>query len=107
MLWFDPNAPVSIAAAARAAYAASPDPALPVSQFNVIGGSVYAGAEGNRDRTWKPETLLMPRLSFGYKLGEKTVIKGGYGMYYDTINARDWTPNQDGYDVHDHQPAQQ
>ncbi len=41
----------------------------------------------------------MPRLSFGYKLGEKTVIKGGYGMYYDTINARDWTPNQDGYDV--------
>jgi len=99
MLWFDPDAPVSIAAAARAAYAASPDPALPVSEFNVIGGSVYAGAEGNSDRTWKPETLLMPRLSFGYKLGEKTVIKGGYGMYYDTINARDWTPNQDGYDV--------
>ena len=99
MLWFDPNAPVSISAAARAAYAASPDPALPVSQFNVIGGSVYAGTEGKPDRTWKPETLLMPRLSFGYKLGEKNVIKGGYGMYYDTINARDWTPNQDGYDV--------
>ena len=41
----------------------------------------------------------MPRVSFGYKLGEKNVIKGGYGMYYDTLNARDWTPNQDGYDV--------
>ena len=41
----------------------------------------------------------MPRFSFGYKLGEKNVIKGGYGIYYDTLNARDWTPNQDGYDV--------
>ena len=41
----------------------------------------------------------MPRVSFGYKLGEKNVIKGGYGIYYDTLNARDWTPNQDGYDV--------
>jgi cation diffusion facilitator CzcD-associated flavoprotein CzcO len=41
----------------------------------------------------------MPRFSFGYKLGEKNVIKGGYGVYYDTLNARDWTPNQDGFDV--------
>ena len=41
----------------------------------------------------------MPRFSFGYKLGEKNVIKGGYGVYYDTVNARDFAPNQEGYDV--------
>ena len=41
----------------------------------------------------------MPRFSFGYKLGEKNVIKGGYGIYFDTLNARDWTPNQDGFNV--------
>ena len=99
MLWFDPNAEVTIAAAAEAAYARNPQAQLPASQFDVQGGSVYAGTGGYDDRTWKPESLWMPRFSFGYKLGDKNVIKGGYGVYYDTLNARDWTPNQDGYDV--------
>ena len=48
----------------------------------------------------------MPRLSFGYRLGEKMVVKGGYGMYYDTLNARDWTPNLRRLRRHDHEPAQ-
>jgi hypothetical protein len=99
VLWFDPQADLSIAAAAEAAYARNPIPEVPVSQFNVQGGAVYAGAPGFGDRTWKPEALWMPRFSFGYKLGEKTVVKGGYGMYYDTVNARDFAPNQEGYDV--------
>jgi len=99
VLWFDPEAAVSIAAGAEAAYARNPMPELPASQFKVRGGVVYAGAPGRDDRTWKPEALWMPRVSFGYKLGEKNVIKGGYGMYYDTVNARDFAPNQEGYDV--------
>jgi hypothetical protein len=99
MLWFDPTAENSITAAAKAAYAAKPDASLPVSEFNPVGGSVYEGAPGYSNRTWEPEALFMPRLAIAYKLGEKTVLKSGYGVYYDTINARDWTPNQDGYSV--------
>jgi hypothetical protein len=99
LLWFDPDAEVSIAAIAEAAYAARPDPALPASAFNVQGGTVYAGAEGYDDRSWKPEALWMPRLSFGYRLGERMAVKGGYGMYYDTLNARDWTPDLQGFNV--------
>ena len=99
MLWFDPDAEVTIAPIAEAAYAASPLPELPASQFNVVGGSVYAGSPGYDSRSWKPEALWMPRVSFGYRLGDKNVIKGGYGVYFDTLNARDWTPNQDGFDV--------
>jgi len=99
MLWFDPQAQVTIAAAAQAAYARNPIPEVPVSQFIVQGGSVYAGMPGYDERTWKPEALWMPRVSLAYKLGEKNVIKTGYGVYYDTLNARDWTPNQDGFDV--------
>ena len=41
----------------------------------------------------------MPRFSLAYRLGQRSVIKSGYGMYYDTLNARDWTPNQDGFNV--------
>ena len=99
VLWFDPEAAVSIAAGAEAAYARNPMPELPASQFKVQGGGVYAGASGYDDRSWKPESLWMPRASFGYKLGERSVIKGGYGIYYDTVNARDFAPNQEGYDV--------
>ena len=63
---------------------------------------MYAGTPGYDDRTWKPEALWMPRFSFGYRLGQKNVFKGGYGVYYDTLNARDFTPNsQEGYDVSD------
>ena len=32
-----------------------------------------------------------------YKLGDKTVLKGGYGLYYDTLNAADYTANVLGY----------
>jgi hypothetical protein len=99
LLWFDPDAQVSIAAGARAAYAANPIPEVPVSQFNIQGGTVYAGTPGYDDRSWKPEGLWMPRLSFGYRLGEKNAIKGGYGMYFDTLNARDWTPDLQGFNV--------
>ncbi|HET9193316.1 MAG TPA: carboxypeptidase regulatory-like domain-containing protein [Vicinamibacterales bacterium] len=99
LLWFDPEAAVSIASIAEAAYAANPVPGMPASQFNVQGGAVYAGAEGYDSRSWKPEALWMPRFSFGYRLGERMAVKGGYGMYYDTLNARDWTPDQEGFDI--------
>ena len=99
LLWFDPDAAVSIASVAEAAYAANPITGLPASQFNVQGGTVYAGADGSDGRSWKGEALWMPRLSFGYRLGEKMAVKGGYGMYYDTLNARDWTPDLQGFNV--------
>ncbi len=99
LLWFDPEAQVSIAAAAQAAYAANPLPEMPASQFRIQGGTVYAGTPGYDDRSWRPEALWMPRFSFGYKLGEKNVIKGGYGIYYDTLNARDWTPDLQGFNI--------
>src|SRR5205085_2276813 len=37
------------------------------------------------------------RVSLAYKLTEKTVFKAGYGMYFDTLNAGDYTQNSTGY----------
>ena len=31
--------------------------------------------------------MWMPRASAAYKLGERTVVKGGYGLFFDTLNA--------------------
>jgi hypothetical protein len=95
---FDPNAELAITQQAQAAYARSPIPQVPVSEFRVRGGSVYAGAPGASGLSWKGESMWMPRVSGAYTLGERTVIKGGYGLFYDTLNAGDYAAfNQTGY----------
>ena len=83
---------------AQAAYARNPIPQVPVSDFRVLGGSIYATAPGAMGLSWKGEAMWMPRVSGAYTLGERTVIKGGYGLFYDTLNAGDYTGfNQLGY----------
>ena len=73
-------------------------PQVPVSDFRVLGGSIYATAPGAMGLSWKGESMWMPRVSGAYTLGERTVIKGGYGLFYDTLNAGDYTGfNQLGY----------
>jgi len=95
---FDPIARLAITDLAQAAYARNPIPQVPVSDFRVLGGSVYAGAPGASGLSWKGESLWMPRLSGAYTIGDRTVIKGGYGLFYDTLNAGDYTGfNQTGY----------
>jgi hypothetical protein len=94
---FDPDATLAISDLAEAAYARAPLAQLPASQFRVRGGPVYASAPGQDGRSWRPQTMLMPRVSAAYKLNEKTVVKGGYGMFYDTLNAADYTAVNLGY----------
>ena len=51
--------------------------------------------------------MWMPRVSGAYTLGERTVVKGGYGLFFDTLNAGDYTGfNQLGYSVGDDQRRQ-
>ena len=96
---YDKNMVLPISALAQAAYANNPIPELPASQFKVLGGAVYAGSSGAPSRAWKSQLMLLPRFGFGYQLNSKTVVRGGYGVYYDTlnVNAISYQPNQTGY----------
>jgi len=78
---FDVDNPIS--AQARAAYAAIPNPPLPLSQFQVRGGLLFAGAGG------QPRTIFdannrnfMPRIGAAYQLNPATVLRAGYGIYF-------------------------
>ena len=97
IIGWDPDAVTAITALAEAAYAANPNPNRPASTFKVRGGPIFASDSRTNGRSWKGESLWMPRLSGAYRLGSRTVLKAGYGMFYDTLNAANYTPLTTGY----------
>ncbi len=94
---FDPNAQLPIATAAQAAYAAKPVPELAASSFVVQGGSVYAGVNGAPRQPWQNELMWLPRVSAAWQFNDKTILRGGYGIYFDSINVQNETLNQSGF----------
>ncbi len=94
---FDRNATLAISNLAEAAYGRAPIAELSPSNFRVRGGSIFATDSGQDGTVWRPQTMWMPRVSAAYKLGEKTVAKAGYGIYYDTLNAGDYNQNNAGF----------
>lgn len=82
---FDANAPMPYAAAAEAAYATSPIPELPASQFKVAGGIQYLGSQ-NRKFT-NGTNHFLPRIGAAYQLRSSTVLRLGYGWYDDVFYA--------------------
>lgn len=94
---FDPTLSLPITAGAEAAYAASPVPELAAANFKVAGGSLYAGSNGAPRSLVKSQLMFLPRIGIAYQLNDKTVIRGGYGVFYDTINVLNGGPDQFGY----------
>jgi|GEM_PF-390516 len=76
---FDATATSPVEAAALAKYADKPMAELPVGQFKVKGGLLFADG-GVYDDLHK----VLPRAAFAYLVDPKTVIRGGAGLFsYD------------------------
>jgi hypothetical protein len=97
LIGFDPQADIAISQLAEAAYARNPIPQLAPSAFDVRGGTVYAGDPGQSGISWGGQSMWMPRVSSSWSMNERTVVKAGYGLYYDVLSATNFTPNQNGY----------
>jgi hypothetical protein len=95
---FDATAPSPIQDQVLANYARSPVPEVPVSQFRVLGGLTFAGVNGEPRTLWKTsQNLLMPRIGFAYSLTPKTVVRGGYGIFFDALGVTNVHVNQTGF----------
>ncbi len=77
----------------EAAYARSPLPEL--SAIQVRGTASYLGA---RYDTYTDGTHnLIPKVGLVYQVNSKTVVRGGYGWYFDSNNSLRDRPRQNGY----------
>jgi hypothetical protein len=72
--------------------------ALPVNNV-LLGGVTYAGVNGNPE--WEFHHVLWdfgPRAAFAYTVNQKTVVRGGLGLYFnDQATGNQNAPNQYGY----------
>ncbi|HKX32917.1 MAG TPA: TonB-dependent receptor [Blastocatellia bacterium] len=96
---FDFGAAQSIEGVARAAYDAQVRPTTPeIAQFNVRGGLLFPGINGaSRGLYETPKKNFMPRIGFAYKLNDKTVVRGGYGIFYGFLGQRRGDVSQLGF----------
>lgn len=95
---FDFTSPNPIESQARATYAAGPIPELSPSDFRVLGGLTWV-AQGRTGRSpfATDKHNVMPRFGLAYQLNSKTVIRGGYGMFYDTLGILKTVAIQTGF----------
>ena len=72
-----------IAAAAKANYAGAPIAEVPAASFNAIGGLLFAGVGGvPRSLSDIDRNNIAPRFGAAFQLTSKTVLRGGYGIFY-------------------------
>ncbi len=93
---FDTTVSSPIEAAAKAAYALNPIPEVPAASFNVKGGLLFADKD-HRGFWDADKNNVQPRIGFAYKWNDKTVLRGGWGLYTApfTING----VNQSGFSL--------
>ena len=59
------------------------DPLDPTATRQVLGGLIYAGENGASEQTGNPPAVkISPRGGFAYSMNDKTVVRGGYGLFW-------------------------
>ena len=90
VLGFDPAYAQPFSAQAAANFAANTASQISqISTIRALGGLTFAGVNGNPTGLYNtPKTQLMPRIGLAYQMGQNTVLRGGFGMFYGFLGER-------------------
>lgn len=92
---FDEPSPIE--AQARANYERQPIPGVPAA-FRVMGGQAFLNERGVGRSPFRGEkNNIMPRFGFAYHWRRTTTLRGGYGIYYDSLGVNAQVANQSGF----------
>jgi hypothetical protein len=92
------STPNPIEAAAQANYAKNPIPQIPAVDFQTLGGILFAGVNGVPRGLWSTVAHdFSPRAGLAYQLGSKTVVRAGYGIFFDSLGADSIAGLQQGF----------
>jgi hypothetical protein len=59
------------------------DPVAGTPARQVLGGPIFAGQNGANEFVGNPPAVkLSPRVGFAYSVNDRTVVRGGYGMFW-------------------------
>ena len=95
---FDFSAASPIQAAVKAAYAANPIPQISPDQFRVLGGLTFPNVNGNPRTLWNyNKKNFMPRVGLAYSLTPLTVIRTGFGIYFEPNGVPNFDVIQTGF----------
>jgi len=84
-------------AAARAVIAANPTIGIDPASFTTKGGLLFAGKDGGNGLYETPHNTFLPRFGVAYQLNEKTVLRGGFGLFAGFLGERRGDVIQPGY----------
>lgn len=95
---FDSTTPNPVNDQARANYANSPIPEIPVSSFQALGGLTFTNAGGlGRNPFTTPNNNFLPRVGVSWQVRPQTVIRAGYGIFFDLVGLNRTAANQTGF----------
>lgn len=95
---FDSTSASPIEAAAKANYARSPIPEIPVDQFQVKGGLLFANTGGLPRNSFTGESNnFMPRIGLAWQVRPTTIVRTGFGLFYDSIGVNKSSAVQSGF----------
>ena len=95
---YDLDSPSPVEAQAKLNYAKNPIAELPAAAFSARGGLTWVNQNGWGRSPYKGNRgQWLPRIGLAYQIDPNTVLRSGYGIYFDTLGVDRFIPIQTGF----------